>query len=160
VNARQTLRIDVTMTVETQVQKIEVSESVAVIITDNGIIGDSKGTQEIGQLPMNFRAVSTSPLGPLQSSPNVQQDSQGNIALGGATANMVGYSVDGISRANIFLSAVGANPYHRADRPQRMVLAYPLLRRNVAEDVVNDLWIQTSCLPEFHRWGSGEQRFQ
>src|ERR1700722_8736333 len=110
-NARQTLRIDVTMTVETQVQKIEVSESVAVINTENGIIGDSKGTQEISQLPMNFRAVSTSPLAALQSSANVQQDSQGNIALGGATANMVGYSVDGISTANIFLSAAGANPY-------------------------------------------------
>ena len=110
-NARQTLRIDVTMTVETQVQKVEVSDTVAVINTENGIVGDSKGTPEIIQLPMNFRAVSTSPLAALQSSPNVQQDSQGNIALGGATANMVGYSVDGISTANIFLSAAGANPY-------------------------------------------------
>ena len=110
-NARQTLRIDVTMTLETQVQKMEVSDTVAVINTENGIIGDSKGTSEITQLPMNFRAVSTSPLAALQSSANVQQDSQGNIALGGATANMVGYSVDGISTANIFLSAAGANPY-------------------------------------------------
>jgi Carboxypeptidase regulatory-like domain/TonB dependent receptor len=110
-NARQTLRIDVTMTLETQAQKVEVSDTVAVINTENGIVGDSKGTSEISQLPMNFRAVSTSPLAALQSSPNVQQDSQGNIALGGATANMVGYSVDGISTANIFLSAAGANPY-------------------------------------------------
>jgi hypothetical protein len=110
-NARQTLRIDVTMTLEAQVQKVEVSDTVAVINTENGIIGDSKGTSEISQLPMNFRAVSTSPLAALQSSANVQQDSQGNIALGGATANMVGYSVDGISTANIFLSAAGANPY-------------------------------------------------
>src|SRR6202043_2557949 len=110
-NARQTLRIDVTMTVETQVQKIEVSESVAVINTENGIIGDSKGTHEIGQFPMNFRAVSTSPLGGLQSSANVQQDNQGNIALAGATANMVGYSVDGISTTNVFSSNAGANPY-------------------------------------------------
>src|SRR6202043_1109203 len=110
-NARQTLRIDVTMTVETQVQKIEVSESVAVINTENGIIGDSKGTHEIGQFPMNFRAVSTSPLGGLQSSANVQQDSQGNIALGGATANMVGYSVDGISTTDIFNNGALKNAY-------------------------------------------------
>src|SRR4029077_16103515 len=110
-NARQTLRIDVSMTLETQVQRVEVSDTVAVINTENGIIGDSKGSSDITQLPMNFRAVSTSPLAALQSSPNVQQDSQGNIALGGATANMVGYSVDGISTANIFLSAAGANPY-------------------------------------------------
>jgi carboxypeptidase family protein len=81
-NTRQKLRIDVAMAVETQVQKVEVSETVAVINTENGIIGDSKGTSEISQLPMNFRAVSTSPLGALQSSANVQQDSQGNIALG------------------------------------------------------------------------------
>jgi hypothetical protein len=79
--------------------------------TENGAIGDSKETSEIGQLPMNFRAVTTSPLAALQTSANVQQDSQGNIALGGATANMVGYSVDGISTANVFLSAAGANPY-------------------------------------------------
>jgi hypothetical protein len=45
-NARQTLRIDVTMTLETQVQKVEVSDTVAVINTENGIIGDSKGTSE------------------------------------------------------------------------------------------------------------------
>jgi hypothetical protein len=109
--ARQALRIDVTMAVETQVQKVEVSETVAVINTENGIIGDSKKTSEISQLPMNFRAVTTSPLAALQTSPNVQQDSQGNIALGGATANMVGYSVDGISTANVFLSAAGSNPY-------------------------------------------------
>jgi hypothetical protein len=79
--------------------------------TENGVIGDSKEASDIGQLPMNFRAVTTSPLATLQTSAIVQQDSQGNIALGGATANMVGYSVDGISTANVFLSASGANPY-------------------------------------------------
>ena len=72
-NARQTLRIDVTMTLETQVQKVEVSDTVAVINTENGIVGDSKGTPEITQLPMNFRAVSTSPLAALQSSPNTSK---------------------------------------------------------------------------------------
>jgi hypothetical protein len=33
------------------------------------------------------------------------------MAIGGATANQIGYSVDGISTANIFNSAAGANPY-------------------------------------------------
>ena len=66
-SARQTLRIDVSMTLETQVQRVEVSDTVAVINTENGIIGDSKGSSEITQLPMNFRAVSTSPLAALQS---------------------------------------------------------------------------------------------
>jgi hypothetical protein len=55
----------------------------------------------------------------------VQQDSQGNIALGGATANMVGYSVDGISTANIFLSAAGANRYPSSEGiAERKVTAF------------------------------------
>src|SRR5260370_4875358 len=53
------------------------------------------------QLPLNNRATTTSPLGALGLSPNVQQDSQGNIALGGASSSMVNFSVDGISTANV-----------------------------------------------------------
>ena len=53
------------------------------------------------QLPLNNRATTTSPLGALGLSPNVQQDSQGNIALGGASSAMVNFSVDGISTANV-----------------------------------------------------------
>ncbi|HXX76721.1 MAG TPA: carboxypeptidase-like regulatory domain-containing protein [Nitrospiraceae bacterium] len=109
--ARQALRVDVSLNVKTQSVTVEVADTVAVVNTENGLIGDSKDTAEIGQLPLNFRAVTTSPLASLATSANVQQDSQGNIALGGATANMVGYSVDGISTANVFLSNAGANPY-------------------------------------------------
>lgn len=94
--ARQALRVDVVLSVKTESQIIEVSDTVATINTENAVIGDSKGTAEIGQLPLNFRAVTTSPLASLATSANVQQDSQGNIALAGATANMVGYSVDGM----------------------------------------------------------------
>jgi hypothetical protein len=101
--ARQALRVDVTLTIKSQTQTIEVADTVAVVNTENAIIGDSKGNAEIGQLPLNFRAVTTSPLAALATSANVQQDSQGNIALAGATANMVSYSVDGISTANIFV---------------------------------------------------------
>jgi len=110
-NARQTLRIDVLLKLKSENQSVEVSSTVMMVNTENGVIGDSKATSEIGELPMNYRAVSTSPLAALQSSANVQQDSQGNIALAGATANMVGYSVDGISTANIWQSTAGSNPY-------------------------------------------------
>ena len=79
--------------------------------TENGTIADAKVTNQIVQLPLNFRAVTTSPLAAMSTSPDVEQDSQGNIAVGGATANMVGYSVDGISTANVFTSAAGTNPY-------------------------------------------------
>jgi Carboxypeptidase regulatory-like domain len=109
--ARQALRIDVTLNVKSQTEMIEVADTVAVINTENAVIGDSKDTAQIGQLPLNFRAVTTSPLASLATSANVQQDSQGNIALAGATANMVGHSVDGISTTNVFQSAAASNPY-------------------------------------------------
>jgi hypothetical protein len=117
-SARQTLRIDVTVRIKSQSQIVEVADTVALVNTENAVIGDSKATAQIGQLPLNFRAVTTSPLAALATSANVQQDSQGNIALGGATANMVGYSVDGISTANVWTSGAGSNPYpyFRGDR--------------------------------------------
>src|ERR1700733_7271557 len=109
--ARQDLRYTLEMKISQQATTVEVTSSANQINTENGVIGDSKGTGDIGQLPLNFRASTTSPLAALTTSSNVQQDSQGNIALGGATSNMVGFSVDGISTTNVFNSAAGANPY-------------------------------------------------
>ena len=100
-NARQTLRIDVTFVVKSQATTVEVVDSIVAINTENGVISDSKDNEQITQLPLNNRAVTTSPLGALAVSPNVQQDSSGNIALGGASASMVNFSVDGISTANV-----------------------------------------------------------
>ena len=113
--ARQSLRVDVTLDVKSQTETVEVSDTVATVNTENGVIADSKDNKDIGRLPLNFRAVTTSPLAALATSANVQQDSQGNIALAGATANMVGYSVDGISTANVFQSGAGSNPYPSAE---------------------------------------------
>jgi hypothetical protein len=109
--ARQDLRYTLTLTIATQASSVEVTSDAAQINTENGVIGDSKDTGDIGKLPLNFRASTTSPLAALTTSPNVQADSQGNIAIGGATSNMIGFSVDGISTTNIFNSAAGANPY-------------------------------------------------
>jgi Carboxypeptidase regulatory-like domain len=109
--ARQDVRYVLKLTVATQATTVEVNSAANQIDTENGIIGDSKGTSDIGQLPLNFRASTTSPLAALQTSPNVQEDSQGNVAIGGATANQIGFSVDGISTVNIFNSAAGTNPY-------------------------------------------------
>jgi hypothetical protein len=110
-SARQELRIDVGLSIKAQNQSVEVSDTALAINTENGILSDAKGASQITQLPLNFRAATTSPLASLSTSPNIEQDSQGNVAVGGATANMVGYSVDGISTANVFLSAAGTNPY-------------------------------------------------
>src|SRR5277367_913855 len=99
--ARQELRVTLTFAVASQSQTVEVSAVAEQINTENGTIAASLQNQQLTQLPLNSRAVSTSPLAALQLSPEVQYDAQGNISIGGATSAMVGYSVDGISTANV-----------------------------------------------------------
>src|SRR6202046_1087358 len=101
VEARQDLRLTVTLTVAAQSTTVEVTSNGDQINTEDATIGDSKSNLQITQLPLNNRATTTSPLGALGLSPNVQQDSKGNIALGGASSSMVNFSVDGISTANV-----------------------------------------------------------
>ena len=99
--ARQDLRLPVVLNIAAQTTTVEVSGAADNINTENGVISDSKNNELITQLPLNNRATTTSPLGSLTLSSHVQQDSQGNIALGGASASMVNFSVDGISTANV-----------------------------------------------------------
>jgi Carboxypeptidase regulatory-like domain len=113
--ARQSLRVDLVLSLDQHTETVNVSETVEQINTENGVIGDSKTTAQITQLPTNIRAQSTSPLGALGVSPNVQQDSQGNMAVAGATSNMVGFSVDGISTANIVSNGALQNAYPSAE---------------------------------------------
>jgi hypothetical protein len=101
VEARQDLRLGATLNVAAQATTVEVSGAADQINTENGTISDSKTNIEMTQLPLNNRATTTSPLGALGLSPNVQTDSSGNIALGGASSSMVNFSVDGISTANV-----------------------------------------------------------
>src|SRR6202167_222699 len=99
--ARQDLRVNLTFSVASQNQTVEVSAVADQIDTENGTIATSLQNLELTQLPLNSRALSTSPLAALALSPEVQYDSQGNISVGGATSSMLGYSVDGISTANV-----------------------------------------------------------
>lgn len=99
--ARQQLRIPVTLAVKSDATTVQVMASPDQINTENATLSDSKDNQQITQLPLNNRATTTSPLGALALSSNVQQDSSGNIALGGASSSMVNFSVDGISTANV-----------------------------------------------------------
>ena len=101
VEARQDVRETVTMLIASQSTTVEVSAAADQINSENAAIGDSKSNLQMTQLPLNNRATTTSPLGALGLSPNVQTDSSGNIALGGASSSMVNFSVDGISTANV-----------------------------------------------------------
>lgn len=100
-DARQDLRLPVTLAVASESTTVEVTAAADQIDTENGAISDLKDNALITQLPLNNRATTTSPLGSLTLSANVQQDSQGNIALSGASSSMINFSVDGISTANV-----------------------------------------------------------
>ncbi len=101
VEARQDLRLSAVLTIASQSTTVEVTSAADQMNTENATLGDSKDNLQMTQLPLNNRATTTSPLGALGLSPNVQTDSSGNIALGGASSSMVNFSVDGISTANV-----------------------------------------------------------
>ncbi len=77
--ARQTLRVDVSLSVAAQTQIVEVAATAAVVNTENATLSDSRENSDITQLPINSRSVSSSPLAALAVSPEVTRDSQGNI---------------------------------------------------------------------------------
>jgi hypothetical protein len=52
-SARQSLRVDLTLALASQSQKVEVSETVEQVNTENAVIGDSKVSAQIAELPLN-----------------------------------------------------------------------------------------------------------
>jgi hypothetical protein len=78
-----------------------VAATAAAVNTENATLSDSKDNNDITQLPINSRSVSSSPLAALAVSASVTKDTQGNIAVGGATSAQTGFSVDGISTSNV-----------------------------------------------------------
>ena len=125
--ARQDLRLELTLQVAEQVTTVQVTSSAAEINTENATIGDMQTGATLAQLPLNYRAQTTSPLAALATSANVQQDSSGNIAIAGATSNMAGFSVDGISTVNVWTSgasltagAMGVSAYPSSEAISEM----------------------------------------
>ncbi len=110
-SARQELRLPITLTVTAAATTVEVTAGGEQINTENGTINDTISNVDISQLPMNTRSVSSSPLAALAASPEVTRDSQGNIAVGGDTAAQTGFSVDGISTANVRYNGALADTY-------------------------------------------------
>ena len=100
-DARQELRLPFVLSVAVATTAVEVNAGAEQVNTENATISDTVLNEDVTQLPMNSRAVSSSPLANLAVSPSVVTDSQGNISVGGATAAQTGFSVDGISTANV-----------------------------------------------------------
>jgi hypothetical protein len=109
--ARQSARVDLSLSLAQVQQSVNVQVAAEQINTENATVGDTRGTDQVGQMPLNFRAQTTSPLAALALSPSVITDSQGNIQVGGATYSMTGYSVDGISTADVTRNGSLLNAY-------------------------------------------------
>ena len=120
-DARQTLRFDVVMKLATAAQTIEVGgDAGPVINTENATLSDIESNVEITTLPINSRAVSSSPLAALATNPNVTSDSQGNVSVGGSTSAQTGFSVDGISTANVRANGALKDAYPSMEGIQEM----------------------------------------
>jgi len=109
--ARQSARVDLSLSLAQVQQSVRVEAAAEQINTENATVGDTRGTNQLVEMPLNFRAQTTSPLAALALSPSVVTDSQGNIQVGGATYSMTGYSVDGISTANVTSNGSLQNAY-------------------------------------------------
>jgi hypothetical protein len=99
--ARQTIRIDGTLSVASQTQAVQVSEAAeAPIATEVSNIAETKLGRELNDLPVaiSSRATgSTSAFTTLTTQPGVEVDNNGNISVAGSRPAMLSISIDGIS---------------------------------------------------------------
>jgi hypothetical protein len=110
-DARQERRVDLNMAVASVQQTVEVNAAAAAINTENATIVNTMTNQEVTQLPANYRGASTSPLGAIVASANVQQDQYGAIGLTGSQPYQVDFTVDGTSSVNIVLNTPASNMF-------------------------------------------------
>ena len=112
---------------------------------------------DVSQLPINSRSVSSSPLAALAVSPEVTRDSQGNIAVGGATAAQTGFSVDGISTANVRFNGALQDAYPSLESIDEMKVT--AFNNNAEFAQIGDVTFTTkSGTNQLH--GSGFEYFQ
>ena len=84
-DARQTLRVNVTLQVAGLSEDVKVLAEAPTITTDTGTIADTTTFQQVTQLPVNYRGSTTSPLAAIDTVVGVQQDNNGNVSIGGGT---------------------------------------------------------------------------
>jgi len=155
--ARQSLRVDVKLAVASQIQTVEVSGLPQLINTENATLSNAQDNEELTTLPMNSRAVSSSPLAALSTNPNVTTDTQGNISVGGSSSAQTGFSVDGISTANVRANGALKDAYPSLEGIQEMnVTAF---NNNAQFAQIGDVTFTTkSGTNQFH--GSAFEYFQ
>jgi hypothetical protein len=155
--ARQELRLPVTLTVSAASATVEVSADAELINTENGTLNNTISNQDITQLPINSRSVSSSPLAALAVSPEVTRDAEGNYAVGGATSAQTGFSVDGISTANVRYNGALQDTYPSQESIDEMKVT--AFNNNAEFAQIGDVTFTTKSGAD-HLHGSGFEYFQ
>lgn len=113
---RATVRVNAVLQVGATQTKVEVTGAPPVITTETGTVAEIENSQIVSQLPINVRALDTSPLAIITTLPGVAVDpngttSGGDISIGGARVSMTEYSVDGFSVDSVRQSGASAEMY-------------------------------------------------
>lgn len=106
--ARQTLRLDISMLVGQVDERVTVTAEATVVTTDTSTIASSFSARDVLSLPANFRASgSTSPFGLFALLPGIQPGAGPSagytFSIQGALPDHSDFTVDGISTMNIRL---------------------------------------------------------
>ncbi|HZF39818.1 MAG TPA: TonB-dependent receptor, partial [Blastocatellia bacterium] len=109
--ARQTLRVDATLSAGRVTEQVNVTANAGAITTETQTISSAFEPQKILNLPANYRAAgSTSPYILIATLPGVQADNNNNFSIQGALPSQSQFSLDGISTTNV----TGNSPLQQA----------------------------------------------
>jgi Carboxypeptidase regulatory-like domain/TonB dependent receptor-like, beta-barrel len=100
--ARETRRADFSLPIAPRTEVATVTARISMINTENGVIADSKNSEQITRLPLNYRATATlvnSPLYLLSTVPGVQ--GLFRYSIGGGLPGQIEISIDGISAMSV-----------------------------------------------------------
>lgn len=101
-NARQDLRVDITLAVGQTTETVNVQGTAGVIATDTQAIASSYDSRTLLNLPANTRAnQSTSPYVLISTLPGVQADNGNSFSIQGGLPSQSETSVDGISTTDV-----------------------------------------------------------
>jgi hypothetical protein len=116
--ARQTLRVDVALSLGEVSQHVEVKgEGTGVITTETETVAATYQSLQIATLPTNFRASGNgnSPYLLLSVLPGIQSDNGGSLSIQGGLQNQSQFSVDGISTTDVTGNQPLRNAFPSAD---------------------------------------------
>jgi hypothetical protein len=100
-DARETIRVNAALEVGSASTKVEVRADAPVITTETATVSEDADKRNILDLPLNYRAVDTSPLTTITTIPGVQVDPNFGISISGTHPAQNEVSIDGFSNVDI-----------------------------------------------------------